>query len=159
LILHARLAEEMGVAGDNTIVLENGEKFIVEGNDAHIEKESEGGIILVDGKHIADVGNVVLRDRLHLSQDGVVVAMITVDTAQGKIVGGPDLVTRGFTESMSDDLMNEAKQAVQRTLDGENFDKNTDWNSVKEMMRKSLQKFYSQKSNRRPMILPVVMEM
>jgi len=159
LILNARLAEEMGVPGDNTIVLENGEKFIVDREDAHIEKESEGGIILVDGKHIADVGNVVLRDRLHLSQDGVVVAMITVDTAQGKIVGGPDLVTRGFTESMSDELMKEAKQAVQRTLDGEEFDKNTDWASVKEAMRKSLQKFYSQKSNRRPMILPVVMEM
>lgn len=159
LVLHARLAEEMGVKSENTIVLENGEKFIIEGDEAHIEKESNGGIILVDGKHIADVGNVVLRDRLHLSQDGVVVAMITVDTANGKIVGGPDLVTRGFTESMSDELMNDARHAVKRVLDDETYDKNTDWNSVKESMRKSLQKFYSQKSNRRPMILPVVMEM
>jgi ribonuclease J len=159
LVLHARLAEEMGVKSENTIVLENGEKFIIEGDEAHIEKESNGGIILVDGKHIADVGNVVWRDRLHLSQDGVVVAMITVDTTNGKIVGGPDLVTRGFTESMSDELMNDARHAVKRILDDETYDKNTDWSSVKENMRKCLQKFYSQKSNRRPMILPVVMEM
>ncbi|HTA76033.1 MAG TPA: ribonuclease J [bacterium] len=159
LVLHARLAEEMGVAMENTIVLENGEKFIVDGEDAHIEKESNGGIILVDGKHVADVGNVVLRDRLHLSQDGVVVAMVTVDTNSGKIVGGPDLVTRGFTETISEDLMTEARQCVKRVLDDENYDKNTDWNSVKEAMRKSLQKFFSQKSNRRPMILPVIMEM
>jgi len=153
------LAEEMGVATENAIVLENGEKFIVEGEDAHIEKESNGGIILVDGKHVADVGNVVLRDRLHLSQDGVVVAMVTVDTNSGKIVGGPDLVTRGFTETISEDLMSEARQCVKRILDDENYDKNTDWNSVKEAMKKSLQKFFSQKSNRRPMILPVIMEM
>jgi len=159
LVLHARLAEEMGVAMENTIVLENGEKFIVEGDEAHIEKESNGGIILVDGKHVADVGNVVLRDRLHLSQDGVVVAMVTIDTNSGKIVGGPDLVTRGFTETISEDLMTEARQCVKRVLDDENYDKNTDWNSVKEAMRKSLQKFFSQKSNRRPMILPVIMEM
>ncbi len=159
LILHARLAEEMGVAADNTIVLENGEKFVIEGDEANIEKESNGGIILVDGKHVADVGSVVLRDRLHLSQDGVVVAMVTVDTTHGKIVGGPDLVTRGFTESMSEELMNEARQVLKRVLEDEQYDKNTDWNTVKESMRKSLQKFYSQKSNRRPMILPVVMEM
>ena len=103
------------------------------------------------------MGEVVLRDRLHLSQDGVVVAMITVDTAKGKIVGGPDLVTRGFTESMSDDLMNDAKEVLKGPSKRKSTT-STDWNSVKETMRKSLQKFFSQKSNRRPMILPVVME-
>ncbi len=158
LVLHARLAEEMGVPSQNTIVLENGEKFIIEGDEARIEKESEGGTILVDGKHIADVGAVVLRDRLHLSQDGVVVAMITVDTAQGKIVGGPDLLTRGFSESLSDELMNDAKELIRSKLQEDVHDKVTDWGTVKETMRKSLQKFFNQKSNRRPMILPVIME-
>lgn len=159
LVLHARLAEEMGVSSENTIVLENGEKFVIDGPEAHIEKESNGGVLLVDGKHMADVGDVVLRDRLHLSQDGVVVAMITVDTNNGTLVAGPDLVTRGFTESPSDELMSEARAALKKTLDDEVRDKVTDWSTVKETMRKSLQKFFSQRSNRRPMVLPVIMEM
>ena len=158
LVLHARLAEEMGIPSDNTIVLENGEKLIFEETDVRIEKEFSGGTILVDGKHMADVGEVVLRDRLHLSQDGVVVALITVDPAKGKIVGGPDLVTRGFSESLSDELMNEARDLIRKTLEDEVHDKVTDWSTVKETMRKALQKFFSHKSNRRPMVLPVVME-
>ncbi len=158
LVLHARLAEELGVPPDNTFVLENGEKLVVDGGEARIEKELSGGTILVDGKHLSDVGEVVLRDRLHLSQDGVVVALVTVDTAKGKIMGGPDLVTRGFTESLSDDLMNEARDMIRSTLEAEIHDKITDWSTVKETMRKSLQKFFSQKSNRRPMIMPVIME-
>ena len=158
LVLHARLAEEMGISPQNTIILENGEKFLIEGNESSIEKEFSGGTILVDGKHLSDVGEVVLRDRLHLAQDGVVVAMVTVDPAKGKIVGGPDLVTRGFSESLSDDLMNEAKEVIKKALGDEVHDKITDWATVKETMRKSLQKFFSQKSNRRPMIMPVIME-
>ena len=158
LVLHARLAEEVGVSPDNTFVLENGERLVLEGSNIRIEKELSGGTILVDGKHIADVGEVVLRDRLHLSQDGVVVAMVTVDTAKGKIVGGPDLVTRGFSESLSDELMTEARETIRRTLEEEIHDKITDWSTVKETMRKSLQRFFTHKSNRRPMIMPVIME-
>ena len=161
LVLHARLAEEMGVLPDNTFVLENGEKLLFENEEFHearIEKQFSGGTILVDGKHTADVGEVVLRDRLHLSQDGVVVAMATVDTAKGKMVGNPDLVTRGFSESLPDDLMREARELLTRTLTEEIHDNISDWSTVKESMRKALQKFFSQKSNRRPMILPVIME-
>jgi len=158
LVLHAKLAEEMGISPENTFVLENGERFIVEGNEVRIEKESQGGTILVDGKHMADVGQVVLRDRLHLSQDGVVVALITVDVNKGVVVGGPDLVTRGFSESPSDELMRDAKEHVRHAIENEIHDKVTDWSTVKETMRKSLQKFFFNKSNRRPMVMPVVME-
>jgi len=158
LVLHARLAESVGVDPANTIVLENGERLIFGEKDVRIEKEFSGGTILVDGKNMEDVGEVVLRDRLHLSQDGVVVALITVDPAKGKIVGGPDLVTRGFSESPSEELMNEAKDLIRHRLEEEVHDKVTDWSTVKETMRKTLQKFFSQKSNRRPMVLPVVME-
>jgi len=158
LVLHARLAESVGVDPSNTIVLENGERLIFGEKDVRIEKEFSGGTILVDGKNMEDVGEVVLRDRLHLSQDGVVVALITVDPAKGKIVSGPDLVTRGFSESPSDDLMNEAKDLIRHRLEEEVRDKVTDWSTVKETMRKVLQKFFAQKSNRRPMVLPVVME-
>ena len=159
LVLHAKLAEELGVHPDNTFVLENGEKWVSEGEEVRIEKEFSGGTILVDGKHLADVGEVVLRDRLHLSQDGVVVAIATVDTAKGKLMGTPDLVTRGFTEGLPDDLMGEARELLLHTLEGEIHDKITDWSTVKETMRKSLQKFFSQKSNRRPVVLPVIMEL
>src|ERR1039458_4383319 len=154
LVLHARLAEEMGISPQNTIILENGEKFMIEEGEARIEKELSGGTILVDGKHISDVGDVVLRDRLHLSQDGVGVALVRVDREKGIIVGGPDLVTRGFSESLSDDLMNEAKELLKKTLEDEIHDKITDWSTVKETMRKSLQRFFSHKSNRRAMITP-----
>jgi ribonuclease J len=158
LVLHAKLAEEMGISPNNTFVLENGEKLIFEEPDVRIEKEFSGGIILVDGKHVADVGEVVLRDRLHLSQDGVIVAMASIDSNKGVMVGIPDLVTRGFSESLPDDLMKEARELLRRTLEEEIHDKITDWSTVKESMRKVLQKFFSQKSNRRPMILPVIME-
>jgi ribonuclease J len=159
LVMHARLAESLGMQPENTIVLENGEKFIVEGGEGHIEKEFSGGTILVDGKHLADVGEVVLRDRLHLSQDGVVVAIATVDTGKGRLVGNPDLVTRGFSENLPDDLMRDARELLKRTLEEEVHDKAADWSTVKERMRKSLQKFFAQKSNRRPMVLPVIMEL
>jgi ribonuclease J len=158
LVLHARLAEEMGLPPDNTFVLENGEKLVFTGEEVQIEKESEGGTILVDGRSLSDVGEVVLRDRLHLSQDGVVVAMLSVDVQKGAIVGGPDLVTRGFSESLSDQIMKDAKETLKRALEGEVHERVNDWGSVKETMRKSLQKFFSTQSNRRPMILPVVME-
>ncbi len=158
LVLHARLAEEMGLPPDNTFVLENGEKLVFAEEEVQIEKESEGGTILVDGRSLSDVGEVVLRDRLHLSQDGVVVAMLSVDVQKGLIVGGPDLVTRGFSESLSDQIMKDAKETLKRALEGEVHERVNDWGSVKETMRKSLQKFFSTQSNRRPMILPVVME-
>ena len=95
---------------------------------------------------------------MHLSQDGVVVALATVDVQKGKMVGNADLVTRGFSESLPDDLMREARDLLRKTLEDEIHDKITDWNTVKESMRKALQKFFTQKSNRRPMILPVIME-
>jgi ribonuclease J len=158
LVLHARLAEGLGIPPDNTLVLENGEKLILEENDARIEKELESGCILVDGKHMADVGDVVLRDRLHMAQDGVIIALITVDSSKGTLMSGPDLITRGFSENLSDDLINEAKNLIRQTLGEEVHEKVTDWSTVKEAMRKSLQKLFSKKSNRRPMILPVIME-
>ncbi len=158
LVMHARMAEEMGMPPENTLVLENGEKLLIEDGEARIEKDQPGGSIFVDGKHMAEVGEVVLRDRLHLSQDGVVVALVTVDASKGTVVGGPDLVTRGFTESLSDELMADARERIKKVLETEVKDKIVDWGSVKEVMRKSLQKFFSQKSDRRPMILPVIME-
>lgn len=158
LVMHAQLAEEVGIPGDNTIVLENGEKLVIDETEVRIEKEFSGGTILVDGKNMADVGAVVLRDRLHLSQDGVVVAMATVDTAKGLMMGTPDLVTRGFSEAMPDELMREAREVLRKTLEEEIHDKVGDWSTVKEAMRKTLQKFFNQKSNRRPMIVPVIME-
>ncbi|HVM32263.1 MAG TPA: ribonuclease J [bacterium] len=158
LVLHARLAQEVGVKYANTFIMENGEKWVLGEGEPRLEKGFSGGTILVDGKHFADVGDVVLRDRRHLSQDGVVVALLTVDTSKGQIVGGPDLVTRGFTETLPEELLGEAKELMRKVVDEEVTDKATDWETVKETVRKALQRFFSQKSNRRPMILPVIME-
>ncbi|MGH7739848.1 MAG: ribonuclease J [bacterium] len=158
LVLHARLAQELGVKYANTFVMENGEKWMLDEGEPRLEKGAGGGTILVDGKHFADVGDVVLRDRKHLSQDGVVVALLTVDVNKAEVVGGPDLVTRGFSETLPEELLTEAKELMRKVLRDEIKDKVTDWESVKESIRKALQRFFSQKSSRRPMILPVIME-
>ena len=158
LVLHARLAQEVGVKYANTFIMENGEKWILEEGEPRLEKSGAGGTILVDGKHFADVGDVVLRDRRHLSQDGVVVALLTVDTAKCQMISGPDLVTRGFSETLPEELMAEAKEVIRKVIQEEIRGEVTDWESVKDAIRKSLQRFFSQKSSRRPMILPVIME-
>jgi len=158
LLLHARLAEEVGIPGDNIFILENGERITFEGDEVKIEDATSGGTILIDGKEFADVGDMVMRDRKHLSQDGIIVAIVNVDVKLGKVVGNPELVTRGFTETMPEALMEEAKQVIRGTLEHATKESVQDWGTVKESVRKSLFKFFVSKSQRRPMVLPIIME-
>jgi ribonuclease J len=158
LLLHARLAEEVGIPENRIFLLENGERLTVEEDTCSIEEATTGGTILIDGKDFADVGEVVMRDRQHLSQDGVIVAIVNVDVKKRRIIGEPELVTRGFTENVSEVMMAEAKQVIRGTLEAVATDTVQDWGTVKEAVRKSLNKYFVGKSDRRPMVLPIIME-
>ena len=114
---------------------------------------------MVDGLGVGDVGNVVLRDRRHLSEDGLVIVVATVDSATGEVVAGPDLVSRGFVYVReSEELMEEARRLVSQCLDRCTEEHVRDWNSVKTRVRETLSSYIYRKTKRSPMILPVLME-
>lgn len=115
--------------------------------------------ILVDGLGVGDVGNVVLRDRRHLSEDGLIVVVITLDARNKEVIAGPDIISRGFVYvKENNDLMEECKSVVQNVLD-ECYTKNIyDWSTLKHNIRETLKKFLYQEIKRNPMILPVIME-
>ena len=114
---------------------------------------------MVDGLGVGDVGNVVLRDRRHLSEDGLVIVVATVNNATGELLAGPDLVSRGFVYVReSEELMDEARRLVQNTFEKCRGEHVRDWNSVKTRVREALSSYIYRKTKRSPMILPILME-
>ncbi|MBI5682689.1 MAG: ribonuclease J, partial [Deltaproteobacteria bacterium] len=159
LIKHAQLAERLGIPSENIVIAEDGDVVEVTPNKiAKIEK-IESGRVFVDGKGVGDVGNMVLKDRLHLSQDGVVIAIIALNQTTGDIIYGPDIITRGLVfEEESAELLEDAKRVVNETLAGVNKEALTDWAEVKEEVRKSLRRYFNKILERRPVILPLIIE-
>jgi len=154
LVLHARIAEETGLPRQNVFVVENG--HIVEFDDSRgaVVGRVPGGYVFVDGLGIGDVGEVVLRDRHHLAQDGFLVAVVVVDEKSGELVEGPDLITRGFIYLRdADALLDEAKARVVSAMRKQG--RATDLHPT---IKDTLSQFLYEKTKRRPMILPVVME-
>src|SRR5687768_9548349 len=147
---------EMGIAGDNVLLAEDGD--VLELTDAGIEFKGEvpAGYLYVDGSGVGDVGHGVLRDRRVLAEEGVVVVIVTVDRKTGEIIAGPEIITRGWVyEEEAVDLLDEAREAVRMgILSAED----TDFETIKRHARKSLGEFVSKRTRRRPMIVPVVME-
>ena len=117
------------------------------------------GAILVDGLGVGDVGNIVLRDRQHLAEDGIIVVVVTLERASNQVLAGPDIVSRGFVYVReSEDLMGEAQIVVEDALDG-CLDRHIyDWGKIKQEVRDSLSEYVWKKTKRRPMILPIIME-
>lgn len=156
---HAELAQELGMPKENTIIVENGD--VVELTRDSIKKNEtvSAGQVFVDGLGVGDVGNIVLRDRRHLSQDGIVIVVVTIDKASGYIASGPDIISRGFVYVReSEDLMGEAKNSVKDAL-ADCEDKNIkDWATIKSSIRDTLRAYLYEKTKRRPMILPIIME-
>ena len=117
------------------------------------------GKVLIDGLGVGDVGNIVLRDRRQLSQDGIMIVVVGVDKSAGQIISGPDIVSRGFVYVReAEDLMGEARSKVQAALDKCTENNNTEWNALKNAIRDSLGRFLFEKTRRRPMIIPIIME-
>lgn len=159
LIKHAQLAREMGIPESNIFVGENGQVVEISRRSGRFAGRVTSGRVLVDGLGVGDVGNIVLRDRRQLSQDGILIVVVTMSRDTGLIVSGPDIVSRGFVYVReSEHLMEQAKAKVKQALEKCSSKKISEWASIKSQVRDDLSKFLFDKTRRRPMILPIIME-
>lgn len=159
LKIHASLAESMGMNPKNIFIMKNGEVLELDKRKAEIVDEVTSGNVLVDGLGVGDVGNIVLRDRKHLSEDGLIIVVLTLSKEDGSTIAGPDIISRGFVYVReADDLMEEAKNKVVLAIEDCQKRHISDWSSIKNAIRDSLKKYIYQTMKRNPMILPVIME-
>ena len=159
LVKHAKLAESLGMDRKNIMIAENGSIVELSKDKICISGKVTSGKVLIDGLGVGDVGNIVLRDRRQLSQDGIMIVVVGVEKAAGQIISGPDIVSRGFVYVReAEDLMGEAREKVQEALDKCEEKNNTDWSALKTAIRDSLGRFLYEKTRRRPMIIPIIME-
>ena len=159
LVKHARLAESLRMDHKNIVIAENGAVVELTRDKICTNGKIMAGNVLIDGLGVGDVGNIVLRDRRQLSQDGIMIVVVGVDGATNQIVSGPDIVSRGFVYVReAEDLMGEARDKVQVALDKCEENNNTEWSALKTAIRDSLGRFLFEKTRRRPMIIPIIME-
>lgn len=156
---HADLAEGLGMNPKNIFIMSIGKVLELTEDSARIAGTVPSGKILVDGLGVGDVGNIVLRDRMHLAQDGLIVIVVTISGDNGSVIAGPDIISRGFVYVReSEDLMEEVKGVVKAVLVKCEENKITDWSTIKSNVKNSLSEFLYEKTKRKPMILPVIME-
>ena len=159
LIKHANLAKDLGMPKENILIGENGSIIELTRNSVSINGKVTSGKVLVDGLGVGDVGNIVLRDRRQLSQDGIMIVVVTIDKESGIIVSGPDIVSRGFVYVReAEDLMENARIKVQNALSKCEGNSISEWSAIKSTVRESLGRYLYEKTRRRPMILPIIME-
>lgn len=155
----AGIAEELGIPKENIFILHSGNVLELTEEKADIVGSVPCGAILVDGLGVGDVGNVVLRDRQHLAEDGIMIVVVALDGITGQIASGPDLVSRGFVYvKESDALMDEARDLMDRVMESCVSRGCTDWGRIKTAIKDNLGDFIWKKTKRRPMILPIIME-
>ena len=160
LLAQAQIAESLGISKDRILVLHTGDILeLSEEKDAEIVGKAQAGGILVDGLGVGDVGNIVIRDRQKLSEDGIIIVVMTLEKGSGKLLAGPDLVSRGFVYVReSEDLMDEALRTVEEAA-CRCLEKGTsDWSYIKSVIKDELSDFVWNKTQRKPMILPIIME-
>ncbi len=156
---HATIAEELGFHKDDIFILSSGNVLELDGNSAAVTGQVPVGSVLVDGLGVGDVGNIVLRDRQHLAEDGIIIVVMTLESGSGQVLAGPDIVSRGFVYVRgSESLMDEAKKLLDDTM-GYCMEKRiTDWGKIKTEIKEELGEFVWKKTKRRPMIMPIIME-
>lgn len=160
LVKHSQLAQKVGIARERCVLAVDGDVITFNGEGCAITGTVEAGRVFVDGKGIGDVGEVVLKDRKHLSEDGMVVVIIAINQATGEIIYGPDIVSRGFVfEDESQEYLDEARKLVLDTLANVNIEVRGDWGEVKQEVRRILRRFFNKTIERRPVILPLILEM
>lgn len=156
---HAKLAEQLGMDKENIFILKSGDVLELSDESAQVVGEVPVGAILVDGLGVGDVGNVVLRDRQRLAEDGIVIVVAVLDGYNNNLVSGPDIVSRGFTYTRdNDDLIEEAGAIAYDVILNMQDRGITDWGKIKANLRDSLNEFFWKSTKRRPMILPILME-
>ena len=162
LVKHRQLAIEMGVAPENTKVVENGQSLTIDSSGMALGEPFETGRVLVDGKGVGDVGKMELRDRRHLANHGMVILMLAINQSTGEIVQGPDIFTKGFVpedDAASEVLLAEAKQAICDLLQEHSLAMLTDWEELRVEVRKTLRRCFNKRIARRPLILPLILEL
>jgi len=156
---HAKLAQKLGVNSNNIFIMDIGKVLELSYDEAKIVGTVPSGRVFVDGLGVGDVGNIVIRDRRHLSQDGLIVIVVSISNENGSIIAGPDIISRGFvyvreSEDLIENVKNVAKETIKRCEAG----KITDWSTIKSMVKSSMGEYIYEKTKRKPMILPVIME-
>ncbi|MFW0861170.1 MAG: ribonuclease J [Dethiobacter sp.] len=159
LVHHAKLATKVGIKEENVFISENGQVLEFTHNSGRVAGSVTAGRVLIDGLGVGDVGSIVLRDRKMLSQEGILIVSLTVDKATSQVVSGPEIYSRGFVYVRESELLlDEAREHVIRSLEKKINGKNTDWSMVKSHVKDSLSRFIWEKMHRRPMVLPIVLE-
>lgn len=159
LMAHSETAKSMGIDKDNIFMMTNGRVLELSKKEAKFTNTVPSGRILVDGLGIGDVGNIVLRDRQHLSQDGLIIIVMTMDSSTGTVIAGPDVISRGFVYVReSENLMDDVKNVIRREIEKCEEKHITDWSTIKSTLRENLRDYIFQKTKRNPMILPIIME-
>ncbi|MDR0468998.1 MAG: ribonuclease J, partial [Peptococcaceae bacterium] len=159
LVKHAKMANRLGMPSKNIFVGENGQVIEFTKDKGALTKKVTAGQVLVDGLGVGDVGNVVLRDRKQLSEDGILIVFMGVDKVSRMVSAGPEIISRGFVYvKEADDLMEEAKEKILSVLEKCEERRINDWAGIKTQIRDGLSRFLYDKTRRRPMIIPIIME-
>jgi ribonuclease J len=159
LVRHAELAQSLGIAKENIFVISSGDVLTLAAERGAITGEVPAQGILVDGLGVGDVGNIVLRDRQLLSENGLIIVVISLEKYSNQVMAGPDIVSRGFVYVReSENLMEEARDVVEKALGKCLSRNNTDWGKMKTEIKDSLSDYIWKKTKRNPMILPIIME-
>jgi ribonuclease J len=157
--VHSQLALNTGVKEENIFILDLGDVVEFENGEARLAAKVTAGTVMIDGLGVGDVGNIVLRDRKLLSQDGILVVVVTLSKERGTVLSGPDIISRGFVYVReSEALLDEATKLVETTLTKMTTDNVSEWSSLKTAVRDALGRFLFERTRRRPMILPIIME-
>ncbi len=159
LISHGETAESMGIEPKNIIYMSNGRVLEIDEEEAKFNGTVASGRVLVDGLGVGDVGNIVLRDRQHLSQDGLIVIVLTMNSETGEVIAGPDVISRGFVYVReSENLMDDVKSVVRHEISKCEQRGIRDWSTIKSTVRENLRDYIFMKTKRNPMIIPIIME-
>jgi ribonuclease J len=155
---HARLAEAIGVVGDKVLVAETGDIIRIEPDAIEITGKAPVGRVLIDQGSLEEVADIVIRDRRHISEDGIVLPVIVINKQTGEVESSPEIVFRGMTVTEDDPLIEECRELVLETIGESTIEERGDWAVIKEKIRRALKKYISKRLSKRPFILPVIME-
>ena len=156
---HANLAKSMGMPPQNVLITDIGKVVEITPDKMEVTGAVPAGRVMVDGLGIGDVGSIVLRDRKHLAEDGMIVVVVTMSGEDGSVVSGPDIITRGFVYvKESEGLMDELREVALDSLEACQAQGMLDWASIKSAIKSEMSRYLYRKTKRNPMILPVIME-